>query len=383
MPQTQIGLIKCTSYEPAAVQDAVRRSIDLLGGIGRFVKPGERILLKPNLLSAKEPERAITTHPEIVRAVVRLVREAGAHPMIGDSPGGAIKGVDRVWEKTGMKRISVEEGVPLVNFETGGVVEKAIDHRDVHAIHLSRHAMEADGIINLPKIKTHSFMTFTCAIKNFFGCIPGLRKAEYHKMSPHPDDFGRLLAEIFLQVKGKVRFTLADGIVGMEGNGPSSGDIRKMDLLAVSADALALDSFLALLLGFKPSRIATLRYLADRGAGEWRTGQIELLGDTPSSFNVSGFRFPATWYLQLVPRRLVKLLGRLFWLRPEIVPEICQNCLLCVKSCPVHTIRRQDGGKKPVVDPSACINCLCCHELCPYNAIALKSSFLARRLIRH
>lgn len=383
MTKTPVSLIRCTSYETAAVADGVRRAIDIMGGIHRFVRPGEKILLKPNLLAAREPERGITTHPEIVRAVARLVKEAGAIPMIGDSPGGAIKGVERVWEKTGMKQMADEEGVRLINFETAGALEKRIDHPGIPSVHISRVVLEADGIINLPKLKTHSLMILTCAIKNFYGCVPGLRKGEYHKMAPLPDDFGRLLAEIYLLVKDKVRFTLTDGIVAMEGNGPSSGgDLRKLDMIAASPDALALDSFLAVLLGLKPEKIDPLRYLAQKGGGEGSVERIEAFGDSPASFNVADFRFPSNWHIKLLPPSVVKFLGRFVWIKPEIIPEICENCLLCVNSCPVKSIHRPVNGGKPVVDRNACISCLCCHELCPYNAVSLKASILTRLFMR-
>jgi uncharacterized protein (DUF362 family) len=175
--KTKVSLIKCTEYTQETVEKAIRRTFDLLGGIQSFVHPGEKILLKPKMLSAKPPERAITTHPEVVRADARLVKEAGATPIIGDSPGGAIKGVERVWKETGMQKMAAEENIELVNFETAGAVEKQINHPVLSSIYLSKVVFEVDGIINIAKLKTHAFAVFTGAIKNFYGCIPGLRKA--------------------------------------------------------------------------------------------------------------------------------------------------------------------------------------------------------------
>ena len=195
MIKTKVSFVKCETYTREEVFLAVKRAVDLCGGMGSFVKPGERILLKPNLLSAKEPERHITTHPEVVRALIRLVREAGATPLLGDSPGGAIKGVARVWEKTGMKKLADEERVELVNFETIGSVEKEISHPRIRSIHVSKAVLNCDGIINIPKLKTHALMVFTGCVKNLYGIIPGLRKAEYHKLAPFPDEFGHLLGE--------------------------------------------------------------------------------------------------------------------------------------------------------------------------------------------
>jgi uncharacterized protein (DUF362 family)/Pyruvate/2-oxoacid:ferredoxin oxidoreductase delta subunit len=379
--KTTVSLFKCSTYETAAVEAAVRKAVDALGGIRAFVHPGERILLKPNLLSAKEPARHITTHPEVVRAVIRLVKEAGATPVIGDSPGGAIKGIDRVWEKTGMKQLAAEEGVTLINFETSGATEKKIDHPLLGSINIANAILEVDGIINLPKLKTHALMLYTGALKNFYGAIPGLRKAEYHKLVPFPEDFGRLIGEIYLQVKDRLRFTLIDGIVGMEGNGPSSGDLRKLEMIIAGSDAVALDTAATALLGFKPMKIDALKYLASKNVGTADLSQIEIKGDAPSSFALGAFKFPSNWYIRLVPRFLVKALGKLIWMKPYILPAVCRKCMLCVNSCPVKAIHVQENGV-PAVENEPCISCLCCHELCPCAAVELRSSRLSKLVIR-
>lgn len=382
MNKPKVSLIKCDSYETEQVYAAVKRCVDLLGGIKAFVKPGERILLKPNLLSAREPERAITTHPEVARAMIRLVKAAGATPVLGDSPGGAIKGVERVWERTGMKKLAEEEQIELVNFETSGSEEKKIDHELQGSLHISKAVLNADGIINLPKLKTHGLLLYTGALKNLYGCIPGLRKAEYHKNVPFPDDFSRLIGEIYLLVKDKIRFTLIDGIVGMEGNGPSSGDIRKLDMIIASADAVALDTAITSLLGYKPSKIDLLNYLGKKNAGVNTLSAIEITGDNANRFNLKKFKFPSNWYMKLVPGFLVKLLGKLIWMKPRIVPETCKACMLCVNSCPVKAFIEKGIGGKPEVVKEKCISCLCCHELCPFDAIALESSRVSKLFIR-
>ena len=379
--KTKVSIIKCGSYNSTEIEQSVRRAIDLLGGIKAFVKPGMKILLKPNRLSARTPDRHVTTHPEVVRAVIRLVKEAGGVPVIGDSPGGAIKGVERVWIETGMKKLAAEENVLLVNFETSGSVELKINHGLIPSVHISKVPLEVDGIINLPKLKTHGLLIFTAGVKNFYGCVPGLRKGEYHKLAPYPDDFGHLLAEIYMLLKDKVLFSLIDGVTAMEGNGPSSGELRQLNLIAASADTAALDTELITLLGFKPAKIGTIKYLSSRNAGEIHTGNIELVGDKLEIFNFAKFKFPSNWHINLVPKFLIRILGNLIWMKPEIMPEICVNCMLCVNSCPVNTIKISAEGK-PVVKLKRCISCLCCHELCPYKAIRLKGSFLARTMFR-
>jgi uncharacterized protein (DUF362 family)/Pyruvate/2-oxoacid:ferredoxin oxidoreductase delta subunit len=379
--KTKVSLIKCDSYETQKVIDAVNKAVDLIGGIDTFIKPGEKILLKPNLLGARTPDRAITTHPEIVRAMVRLVKKAGATPIVGDSPGGAVKGVERVWAETGMKRLSEEEGCQLVNFETSGSVEKNINHPLLPSIHIAKIVTEVDGIINLPKLKTHGLMLYTGAIKNLYGCVPGMRKAEYHKIVPHPDDFSHLLDEIYLLVKSKIRFSLVDGIMGMEGNGPSSGEKRKLDMILASQDSVLLDLAITKLLGLSAKRIESINYLYKKQIESRHNDQYEIIGNKPGEFNVSNFKFPANWHVRLVPKWLVKFLGKYVWLKPQVVQSTCINCKLCANSCPVAAI--ENGGKdKPRVVFDRCISCLCCHELCPVDSIELKKSFIVSLLAR-
>lgn len=379
--KTNVSLIRCTSYDAAAVDAAVRRAIDLIGGIRSLVKPGERILIKPNLLSARQPERGVTTHPAVVRAVVRLVKEAGAQVFLGDSPGGAVKGVERVWIETGMKQLAEEEGVTLVNFETAGALEMKINHPHLSSVHISRAVIDIDGIINVPKLKTHGFLVYTGGVKNFYGCVPGLRKAEYHKLVPYPADFAKLITQIYMLVKDKVRFSIIDGIVGMEGNGPASGDLRQLDMVLASTDTVALDTAITCLLGIKPEKTKNIAYLADPMAGVNTMANISLAGDDPSLFSLKNFRFPATWYLTLVPGPLIRFLARLLWIKPTINTDKCKNCRVCVDSCPVKTISGEPG-RKPRVIKEHCISCLCCHELCPYDAIDLTASPLMRLVRR-
>ncbi|MCB4792440.1 MAG: DUF362 domain-containing protein [Elusimicrobia bacterium] len=374
----KVSLIKCQSYDSNEVSQSVTRAVELIGGINNFIKPGEKILVKPNLLSARLPERAVTTHPEVVRAILRLVRNAGAIPLLGDSPGGAVKGVERVWTETGMKKLADEENVQLVNFETSGAVSRNINHPTISKIHLASITLDVDGIINLPKLKTHGLMIYTGAIKNLFGCVPGMRKAEYHKMAPHPDDFSHLLDEIYLVYKEKIRFTLIDGIMGMEGNGPSSGDKRKLAMIVASKDAVILDLAVTQLLGLKPAHIESINYLANKQNLE----KIEWAGNSHSDFNLKDFKFPSNWYLKLIPKWLINIIGSYLWLKPFINSEVCTNCQMCVDSCPIKAIKNVPGAK-PVVITDECIACLCCHELCTFKAIELKKSLLAKILIRH
>jgi len=223
-------------------------------------------------------------------------------------------------------------------------------------------------------------------VKNLYGCVPGLRKAEYHKLAPHPDEFAELLSEIYLSLKHKIRLNVIDGIVGMEGNGPSSGDLRKLDMILASSDGPAMDTAITYILGHEPSEIDTIKFLRAKKAGETEIKNIEITGENPGSFNLEKFRFPANWYMKYVPHFFINLLGRFLWMKPKINEQTCVNCKLCVESCPVAAIDyplvNSRKSANPVVENKICISCLCCHELCPYKAIELKSGWLARILIR-
>jgi uncharacterized protein (DUF362 family)/Pyruvate/2-oxoacid:ferredoxin oxidoreductase delta subunit len=340
--------------------------------MGAFVKPGQKVLLKVNLLAAKAPERAITTHPEVVRAVANAVRQAGGEPAIGDSPGGAVKGVKRFWIETGIGALAQEMNIPLLNFETSGVVRRSVDGRTYY---LAKPVMESDVVINLPKLKTHSLLMLTGAVKNMYGAIPGLRKAELHRDNPRPNDFARVVADIYSQARPQLN--IMDGILSMEGNGPSAGDLRWMKMLLASPDGVALDATFARLVGVKPRDVLTTRIAAEQGLGQM--DGIEIAGEKLEDLMVKKFKVPSAAVLNLIPRFVVKVLAPLVWVKPVILKEKCTKCGYCVESCPTSALSATNKNV-PVFNYKLCINCLCCHEVCPENAVEIQTSRLAKRL---
>ncbi|MEK7850588.1 MAG: DUF362 domain-containing protein, partial [Deltaproteobacteria bacterium] len=174
---SKVVLKRCPDYDPEKVYNSIAESVELLGGISSFVKRGEKLLLKPNLLSAKAVEKAVTTHPAVIEAVIRLVKDSGAKPFIGDSPG--IGSAEQVAAKSGIKKVADRYGVQIVNLSDGIQVENR-KGKMFKRLDLSKTAYEADGIINLPKLKTHVMMTMTLGVKNLFGCVPGKRKISWH-----------------------------------------------------------------------------------------------------------------------------------------------------------------------------------------------------------
>jgi len=369
----KVSIIKCKEYNPQEVFDAVHNALKLIGGIENFVKKGQKVLLKPNMLSAKKPKKGITTHPLILEAMVREVRNAGGEVWIGDSPSGAIKGVKRCWINTGFMDVSTKMNVKLINFETGGTEVRKINGEEFH---YAESAFKADVVINLPKFKTHGFTLYTGCIKNMFGTLPGLQKAFIHKRYPHPDSFSKKLVDIYELIIPSLH--LMDGILGMEGEGPATGGKRKTGLILASADGVALDTVASHIMGFGKDEVDMIRIAGERNLGENNLDKIKIVGSKIEDVKFDDFKLPSNRLIKIVPEFLMKLIGKLIWVKPTANKELCTSCGQCVRSCPVQAITMVDTY--PEIDYDICINCLCCNESCPEGAIEQKLSWLASKI---
>ena len=370
-----VALVRCPSYEGEKVQEAVRRTVDLLGGMDRYVRPGERVLLKPNLLKASRPEAAVTTHPEVVRSVIRLVRECGASPVIGDSPG--IGDLRRVCERAGILAVMDEEGVPLIEFDAPVPVKS---RGRFQRIEIAQPVVEADAIINLPKFKTHGMTTLTGAVKNLFGCIPGKRKVQWHfSTGIDHDAFMRMLVELMVLLKP--RLTIMDAIVGMEGNGPGSGDPREIGVVLAGKDPVAVDAVMGALVGIGPERLPVLRAALSAGVGEPRIERIETLGEKIDMVSLRRFRLPPQAQVEWrLPEWAQRALKDALTTRPEIDNDTCVRCGICWSDCPQKAIAHADAGL--AIDHRACIRCFCCQEFCPQGAITVGTGWLLKLIGR-
>ena len=371
-----VSISKCNSYDSKEVQCAVDSCLDKLGGLSSLIKPDDRVLIKPNILIAKPPEEAVTTHPSLIEAIIIAVKKAGAVPLVGDSPGGLVGNVRGHWKVTGIEEVCNRLNVEILNFESSGVYEKRINGNHYH---IAKPVLDADFIINVPKIKTHGLTILTCAIKNMYGTIPGLTKVNYHKEAPKPSDFAELVVDIF--ALSKPSLNIVDGIIGMDGNGPSAGNPKEMGLILASTDAIAVDSLICQILGKNPLKVPTNKNAYERGLGEADINKIKVLGYQPDV--IDDFKWPPNIAssLDMVPSFISKGLMRFWWSRPVIDPEVCTKCGKCVKNCPVEALSA--GVKIPEFDYPECINCMCCMEMCPEKAVKLEKSMLSKLLSRN
>ncbi len=373
MVKSKVSIARCPDYSIKSVLKAVKGAVDLLGGMDAFVKRGDRVLIKPNLLVARDPDKAVTTHPSVVKAIIQLVRDAGGVPLVGDSP--AIGGLLKVASKAGIYDVIREMNCRLVDFDD--VMEVKGSHQGVFTrLGVARVVMDCDLLINLPKLKTHGMTTMTLSVKNLFGCIPGTKKIQWHfKAGVNRHSFAQMLVDLYGIIKP--RLNVVDAIVGMEGDGPGGGEPRKIGLIFAGTDGIAVDSTICDVVGLSPLDLLTNRIGSDLGLGVCQPKDIEIVGAEIDEVKVRGFRFPRSMEPQWgLPQPLRGLLRNSMTAKPRIKENICKLCDMCVDGCPSQAMTMERG--KIDIDYSKCIRCFCCSEFCPEKAIDIKQGWLLR-----
>jgi uncharacterized protein (DUF362 family)/Pyruvate/2-oxoacid:ferredoxin oxidoreductase delta subunit len=368
MPQTIVSVTPCKEYQLDLVRQAVTACLAPLGGIQHFVRPGMTVLLKPNMLTSADPAQAVTTHPLVVQAVAELVINAGATVWIGDSSNNSVKDENVLWQKTGMSQVAEATGAKLVSF-SGSVWKRLHDYDYI----LARPLSQADLIINLPKLKTHTMTLYTGAIKNLFGCIPGARKTAVHIHAPGVKDFSQKLVDVLELVHPSL--SIMDGIIGMDGEGPgTSGTPHPYGCLAASPDPVALDTIMARAMGYRPGEVLHIAVAGSRKLGVSDPTEIELSGDQ-SVLAFGKLNLPhARWQFN-IPSWLSAPITSQLKLRPQVDVSKCIGCGTCFTVCPAGVITE---GKPPTFDLSKCIGCMCCGESCPEGAITPHRTWLGK-----
>jgi uncharacterized protein (DUF362 family)/NAD-dependent dihydropyrimidine dehydrogenase PreA subunit len=370
--EDSVFVARASSYEGKKLRQAIEAIVDAAGGWDKVSPLGRPVLIKPNLMAAREPARAVTTHPAFIRVLGELLVARGREVIVGDSPAGAVRGIKRVWENTGAAEAARAAGARLVSFEAEGSVPRPVKSRFVEELRVTRFCDEAT-VIGVAKLKTHFLTILTGAVKNCLGVIPGLAKAELHRRAPHPDDFAELLVDLLPALAP--RFNFVDGVVGLEGDGPASGEARSFGLVVGGYNAAAVDVALAYILGLGADDVPTVKLSVERGLTP-PAPDIVTLDAAYTDLVFDDVAMPGSLWLRHLPRPLLRFAGRQFVIKPAVKVDNCTGCKRCVESCPVGAARM--NGDVAEIDASTCIECLCCYETCADDAVYLKPSRVAR-----
>ena len=370
---------KAAARPPVFIRDAAYDSgrldsvvSELLDASGLDVQ-GRSVLVKPNILWPFEVERAITTHPAVVRAVAQELKRRGARVMVGDNPG--MRGYGENVQSA--KRCGIYDACPdeFVNLSDQPTFAPTRS-RFTRQLLVSRQALEADLFITLPKFKTHLVTTITGAVKNSFGLLVGGQKSEMHRLARSNRDFCEAVVDVY-QVRPP-DLAIMDAVTGMQGMGPSSDDLREVGKLMACRNAVTLDAVMAMMMGAQPEAVGTLRTAHERGLGEIRRDRIEVDGRWAP---IPDFKLPFGHMRSVVATALARLFTYIMVKRPVVDREVCARCGLCAKQCPVEAISL---SPYPVIDREKCFSCFCCHEFCKHNAVRVTRSVrFWRRVIDH
>ena len=372
---TQVGIARCESYDYNKIieeVDCLLSKLDVLKGL----KAG-KILLKTNLLKKNLPEDGVTTHPFVVEGVARHLMKKGFQVIIGDSPGGPFNKVvlKSVYEASGIAKVAERCGCQL-NYDTDVLEVKPPDSMVINKLKLVKAFTEVDYVVSCAKLKTHTMMTYTGAVKNLFGMIPGVTKADYHFKMNDPDNFANMLIDVCDYVKPL--FSIIDGVEAMEGDGPSAGDIRKLGLLLVGDNPYELDLAACKIAGIE--NVPTNLHAQKRNLAEKNINDIDFYGISIDDINVEPFLLPASTHVNFVEDRIPSFVVDFLLDKvrpyPKVILSKCIGCGVCARDCPAKVITIVD--RKAQIDIDGCIRCFCCHELCPEKAMGIKRHILHR-----
>lgn len=378
-PNDPVGIVALGEYTDEAARVALKALIDSIGGLD-FVNKGMRVVIKANLVSAMKPEEAATTHPTLICALCDMLRERGAEVVVGDSPGGLYNSafVGRVYTASGMRE--VENHGAKLNSDFSELRAEFPEGKILKDFVYTAYLKEADVIINFCKLKSHGMMGMSCAAKNMFGTIPGVIKPEYHFRFPKYEDFADMIVDLDEYFHPII--SIADAVVGMEGNGPTAGTPRKMGFLLASRSPHMLDLVAADMIGFSREELPTLDSAYRRGLIPESVSDVKIIGSTDGLKLCDFERVVERRSLEFsgdgknaFKRLFSKIAAAILRTRPVLKPNMCVGCGICAGICPAKAITIKN--KKARIDRKKCIRCFCCQEFCPKSALKVRRTFIA------
>jgi len=362
-----VAILKCRNYREEEVVQTMNK---LLDNIGLCRISGKKILLKPNILYAAKPEKAVTTHPAVLKAAIQYLQKNGNTIFVGDSP--AYHNQDAAGSRTGLKQVTEDCGAIWQDFNQAAAVP-CPDGRLVRSFQLASILKDVDIVISLAKMKTHSLMYYTGAMKNLFGLVAGLSKSAFHLRFPDRDNFAQMIVDLNLAVKPN--YAIMDAVVAMEGPGPGSGYPRNAGLLLASDNVLALDLTAARIMGYKAETLPILSQALECGFWLKKGETISYPFEKAEDLMIKDYRLirhlhDTSMFRDYMPEWLFQLVKNLTVRKPSFNTKICALCRECVKICPASALSVQENRIK--ADYSKCIRCYCCHEVCSHHAITLR-----------
>jgi len=377
MKKAKVSIVRLQGYESKETSKALRKSLELLGGLKNILKPRSKVFVKINHLSPPSPpEKGIVTHPAFTKEVLLLLKEFACEITVGDD----IQSTDvDGFLVSGYRTLCQELGIPLVNLKEKGFREIPCHGKLLEKVYISPLVLEADFVFNLPKLKTHSFTIYTGAIKNMYGIIPWGLRHSYHRQFMKNEVFSEMLVDIFSAAPPHL--TIMDAVVAMEGEGPGAGNLRKVGLILASRDAVALDAVATRIISYDPMDIYTTFHAHQRGLGIGKLEDIEILGENLQAVEVKNFKHSAisfTLFRSRIPSFLYAYFQDQLILIPEVLREKCTACLECINVCPRGASKLRRG--RAWIENDICIHCMCCHEVCRFEAIKLSELPLGRAI---
>ncbi len=391
----EVSLLRQEAYSFEEILNKIEQAIDSLGGFDKHFSRKSSILLKPNVLGAFPAEKCVTTHPLFLKAVIRYFQAFGCTVSVGDSP--AITGLKHSLKVCGLYAVCEETGAPVIAFKHSKEVNVP-SGAPFRKLELAAEIEEYDYLVNLPKLKTHTMMTLTLAVKNLFGCVVGKRKAQWHFSAGR--DY-RAFASMLLEIAHVVKpaMNILDGVIGMQGDGPSSGYPYHAGLIAASSNPVAIDRAICQLLGFSDDFLPTNSVAIEQTANDESArlaNEILYTILSPEDFRLPPFALPSTTSANFAPKggsanssviskvktelisMAIKGGEKLMTGKPVVNHNICTLCNMCKEICPPQVISEQNG--KITINYEDCIRCYCCHEVCQEDAMEVQESFVKRYL---